>query len=364
MKVVFLCRPDLLSKPGGDTVQIACTQQELEAMGVVVTRLSADDSRHDDVLFSADLVHGFNLLLAFQFESFITRVRDAGIPLVLSPIYWDVVPYERRSGVVPAWKKWSMVLASHLPGTVRFMEQHAKSVAYNRTYRRSLQRMLGRFDMLLPNSRAEAEVLREGYGATTAMEIVTNACRDIHFDAVTDRRARERFVLCAARIEHRKNQHALIRAMEGLNLPLHLAGAINRQEGGYWERCCEEARQRRVTVIHHETLAFPELLSLYLRARVHAQPSWFETPGLSSLEAAAAGCPILCTSVGSAREYFGNFARYCDPESVDSIRTALITELEDDGSTAMLADMVRRRCTWSEAARQTLAAYETLMRKR
>ncbi len=52
-------------------------------------------------------------------------------------------------------------------------------------------------------------------------------------------------------------------------------------------------------------------------------PSWFETTGLSSLEAAAMGCNIVITRKGDAYEYFGDYAYYCDPESPDSIFKAI-----------------------------------------
>ncbi|MBK7308934.1 MAG: glycosyltransferase [Chitinophagaceae bacterium] len=40
------------------------------------------------------------------------------------------------------------------------------------------------------------------------------------------------------------------------------------------------------------------LANYYARARVHVLPSWFETCGLSSLEAAAMGCNIVITARG------------------------------------------------------------------
>jgi glycosyltransferase involved in cell wall biosynthesis len=59
-----------------------------------------------------------------------------------------------------------------------------------------------------------------------------------------------------------------------------------------------------------------ELISLYQGAKVHILPSWFETTGLVSLEAALCGCNIVTTSRGYARDYFQNMAWYCDPLSL------------------------------------------------
>ena len=89
-------------------------------------------------------------------------------------------------------------------------------------------------------------------------------------------------------------------------------------------------------------------------------PSWRETPGLVSLEAAAVGCPVVTTSVGSTREYFGAEALYCDPWSRASIRKAVASAIRGPGSESLRL-RVRRDFTWLRAAEATLRAYRLVL---
>jgi glycosyltransferase involved in cell wall biosynthesis len=90
---------------------------------------------------------------------------------------------------------------------------------------------------------------------------------------------------------------------------------------------------------------------------VHILPSWFETTGLSSLEAAFMGCNIVITDKGDAREYFGTNAFYCDPGDPQSIRAAIEKASESEYNEA-LHDMIQKKYTWEEAAIQTYKAYQ------
>ena len=95
---------------------------------------------------------------------------------------------------------------------------------------------------------------------------------------------------------------------------------------------------------------------LYRSALVHCCPSWYETPGLASLEALACGCRIVTTSLGSAREYFGAHALYCEPNDVKSIATSVSQALGAAPAPRVAADF-RDRYNWLAAAEQTLKAY-------
>jgi glycosyltransferase involved in cell wall biosynthesis len=106
-----------------------------------------------------------------------------------------------------------------------------------------------------------------------------------------------------------------------------------------------------------------ELSALYRRARVHVVPSWFETTGLVSLEAALSGCSIATTDRGYAGEYFDRFAWYLDPGKEGSILQA-VRGAWDDPPSPELRERILDRYTWSHVARATLAAYGTLPPRR
>ena len=89
-------------------------------------------------------------------------------------------------------------------------------------------------------------------------------------------------------------------------------------------------------------------------------PSWFETTGLVSLEAALCGCNIVSTSQGYARDYFADFAWYCDPARSSSIRDA-VEQAWASPPRPKLIDRVLANYTWEHTARESLRAYEMVL---
>jgi glycosyltransferase involved in cell wall biosynthesis len=127
----------------------------------------------------------------------------------------------------------------------------------------------------------------------------------------------------------------------------------------YYKKCKEIAAPN---VSFVESIEQEKLIDYYNAAKVHVLPSWFETTGLSSLEAAAMGCNIVITDKGDTREYFENYAYYCDPESPQSIFDAISKAASDDISIE-LQKKIFNQYTWFQAAKLTLEAYEEIMRE-
>ena len=102
------------------------------------------------------------------------------------------------------------------------------------------------------------------------------------------------------------------------------------------------------------------LLEYYGKAKVHVLPSWHETCGLSSLEAAAMGCNIVVTDKGFTREYFGDDAFYCDPGNPESIFQA-VERAAQCNSQKQLQQNILKQYTWQQAAANTLDAYKKII---
>ena len=99
------------------------------------------------------------------------------------------------------------------------------------------------------------------------------------------------------------------------------------------------------------------MLDYYRKAKVHVLPSWHETCGLSSLEAAAMGCNIVITEKGFTREYFGDDAFYCEPGDPESIFNAVENAAQSECHTE-LQQKILHHYTWQQAAASTLIAYQ------
>lgn len=368
-KILFVTRPDALTNPGGDTIQMLRTREELERLGIGV-----------DISFSAapdprgyDLVHLFNLQLAGLSRTQLRAVRSAGVPAVVSPIFWDHAELDHFS---PRLRRAFAAAPEARPRLLALLEADTREGAQGAEgypvgprllAQREIQRQVAaEADLLLPNSRAEASILAESLGSGIApCHIVPNGIDPVLFtsaspDAFEARFGRRDFVLSAARWDDRKNLLMLCEALRGTGLPLVLVGGRPNDE---YEQLVRSALPPDTLVI--DPLGQDELASAYAAARVHALPSWFETPGLSSMEAAIAGCAVVVGNRGAEREYFGSGAYYCDPASVGDIRRAIVLAWEsfeaDRPRRAELRERLMRRYTWGEAARRTVEAYERVL---
>ncbi|HEY8597596.1 MAG TPA: glycosyltransferase family 4 protein [Thermomicrobiales bacterium] len=343
MRFLVQIRADYRDRPGGDATQAGRTAAELRLLGVEVDLIGgvAPD------LAGYDLVHIFNTQVIGEPVRQAMRARGWGLPIVLSPIYWNPLGFRSasRSDAHPIRDQTTLDRAEQ-----------------------ALQRVtLGAAAMLLPNSRAEAAQIRATFPEVTGqVRVVPNAV-DTLFAAGDGARfcaqydlPRRGFVLCAGRKEALKNQLGLIRACRDLGLPLVLAGQENAEAAAYIAECRALAAGAPAPVLFLPTLAPAELADAYAAARVHVQPSFYETVGLSSLEAALGGCHVVATRNSGVAEYLGDRAWYCDPTPAEGISgplaAAWAAPLDDT-----LGKRVMAAYTWQHAAELTLRAYEEVL---
>jgi glycosyltransferase involved in cell wall biosynthesis len=358
MKVLFIARASLYKNRGGDTIQLHKTAEWLGKLGVFVEIRLADE----DIDYACyDLIHFFNLMRP---ADILRHVRISGKPYVVSPIFVDYSEADRRTRkglarlllrvVAPDRIEYFKVIARRLLNGERIVSPGYWWYGQ----RGSVRRILRHTAMLLPNSGNEYRRLQRRFGADCPYRVVPNGIDPVLFPVEGARSGREKgLVLCAARIEGIKNQLNLIRAVNGSPFRLILVGTPAVNQRAYYEACRKTAGPA-VTFV--DAVPQEELAAFYRRAQVHALPSWFETTGLSSLEAAAMGCALVITDRGDTREYFGDEAFYCDPGSPSSILEAL-TKAAGAGPAESLRAKILPQFTWQQAATETLAAYRLVV---
>jgi glycosyltransferase involved in cell wall biosynthesis len=210
--------------------------------------------------------------------------------------------------------------------------------------------------MILPNSVSEYKRITQSYPCAVNYSIIPNGV-DIHLFKRNYFMGRDNnLVLCVARIEGIKNQLNLIKALNYTRFRLLIVGSHAPNQKAYYDEC-QGIAAPNITFINH--VSQQELVKYYQQAKVHVLPSWFETTGLSTLEAAAMGCNIVITDKGDAKEYFGTKAFYCDPAEPGSILSA-IEKASESHYNEELHDMIIKRFTWKQAALQTYKAYQTI----
>lgn len=322
-------RPGSGRNLAGDAVQARETAAALRRLGLEVD-LAEGETLPEPARY--DLVHLFNLMPVEPAHAAFRLARARGRPVVLTPVFWDPTEFldrwERGPEFRDWWRKTDPLRREILAGT----------------------------HLLLPNAEAELACLGRIYGPLPPHRVVPNGVNeDLFRPGGRGARAAPAHVLCVARLSPRKNQLGLLEALRPTGLPVRFIGPLNDLD--YYRAC------RRISwpgVVFEEALTGARLAAAYAAAPVHALASWYETPGLASLEAAACGCRVVSTDRGSAREYLGGDAWYCRPDEADTIREAVLAALAAPVP-AGLAARVRARYNWGRAARETLRAYELVL---
>lgn len=356
MKVVFVVRPSLFTVRGGDTVQVESTARELHKTGVEVNIKGADEQIEYS---SYSLLHFFNIRHP---ADMLLHIRKSKLPYVISTIHVD---YSRNSER-PVKGIKDRVLNLFSIDAQEYIKTIMKSVMGGdrivsreyiwRGHKRSVKWILEHAALLLPNSENEYRRLLKSYGIEKKYKVIPNGA-DTGMFHLNGWQKDPDMILCVARIELIKNQLNLIKAMNGTRFRLYLIGDPAPNHQAYY-RECKRISQSNIYFIG--SLPQEKLVQYYGKAKVHVLPSWFETTGLSSLEALYCGCNIVVTPYGDTQDYFDRkHCFYCDPGSVESIRGVIEKAAATEAATVYIQEMAGKY-NWTKAAEKTLEAYQEL----
>ena len=357
---MFQGRSDLLSFVKGDTIQILKTKEYLEKIGAdvsVSTELNPD-------LEGYGLVHLFNMNCDTYFQCL--NAKKQGKVVALSPLYWPQDELLARgyggAGILlknDRLRNWLAYCRDRLSGRTL-----GESLLYQRKVglRRLQERILELSDFLLPNAEVEMDELYKNFRGIEDKPYknipngVDPEFKDAKPDFFVSKYGLEDFVLCVGAISPRKNQLSVITALSDTDLKTVFIGKPDFQNRGYYKKCRKLANENFLFIdeFPHERIS-----SAYSAARVHVLPSWLETPGLVNLEAGLAGCNLVMGDRGSVREYFKDFAGYCNPGDVGDIREAVL-DAQGKPKNEKLGEHILKNYTWDKTAKRTLEVYLSL----
>ena len=372
MKVLFLARSDLYTVSGGDTVQIENTAKELRSLGVVVdvaTHLGAEIAKYD-------LVHIFQLDWIPETYFYVKEAKKAGKPIVLSPIHHaelevkkfdDKYTFGLRKLVGFFVRKQEH--RDILKNVYRSLFDHSKLVPTIKGalygYRKAQKEALELSDIVLVQTDKEAEDLKRTYNVDFKWQKVVNGVSDqfLHAGEFNNKLGFIDYIICVGRIEARKNQLNIIEAVKLLredkdfsDTRLVFLGRRSSYHKSYIAKFDRELRDND-WIVHPGFIPQEDIPSYYHFAKVGISASWFETTGLTSLEALFCGTNVVASGE-RAKELLGELAVYCDPADVVSIKTALVTAFRRDAP--KVPDEFRKLYTWQTTAKQTLEVYRAL----
>lgn len=328
MKLLFCIRNDYYRNFAGDSMQVLKTAEYLRKMGVTV---EINDGNITDYS-SYDLVHLFNLTTIGETYKYYKIARSYKKNIVLSPMYWNLKKYY---------------------GSINDLES-VKLLDKCKSYRTEI---LKGCKMVYPNSQLEEELIQDEFGKWVPCSIVYTGIEvendDVPLYNFKKRYNLNNYVLCVGRIEKRKNQLRLAEVCSNIGINLVLIGRVWDKK--YFAECVKFKN-----VIYLGYMDSYNLYNAYRFTKLHVLPSFVETPGLSSLEAAASGCNIISTSEGCANEYFKDMAIYCDPYSSDSIYEAVkvgLTQKKDN----KLKKYVLENYNWQECINTLYESYKKII---
>lgn len=366
---------------GGDGVQLRETGKRLQLRGHEVVAVNADQP---DVK-GFDLVHIFNCRVEGSFHQQMASCLAAGVPVVVSPIWISLARALWGSrgtmGVLKSAVEQGASSAAPMLEQLRKRElvvqlQHGPVNAEGHgegcwpLKLEQLRQLLRQADGLLPNSWLELQALRNDLQWDgDCFEIAhygvdPNLFLDADPEPFRQQTGlRGPFVLQAGRIEPGKNQAMLCWALRDLDLPIVLIGGS--QHWPAYAELCKSISGSRLTIIQH----IPQqlLASAYAAASVHTLPSWMETCGLVSLEAALSGTPLVGSTFGHELEYLEGDAWYGDPGDPNSVRQAVVSALNAGRHHPRPIAMKRKvleRFNWERTVDATERLYRRVLKRR
>ena len=339
--IYFYVYPSAFQNPGGGEILLLKTKEYLEKLGVRVRLFDLWNDR----LREGDLLHVFGSVK--EALGLMEVAKSKGVMIVHSPIIW----YNWQSALRISYS-WRERLLCTLRQAIKSLVPAVPS---------GRKKMIQLADLVLAGSEMEAgQIERYFLIPRSRIKVVTYGAEE-RFEKTGKELFESKyglrdFVLTVGRIEPRKNQLNLIRAMKQINRALVIIGGPVSHHQGYYEQCRRESGSN-VRFLGHLPPDSEELRSAYAACDVFVLATWFETPGLAALEASLAGAKIVITREGSTREYFKDFVDYVNPADVGDISNKIQFAL-NRSKTEELKNHVRQNYLWQSTAKKTFEAYQ------
>jgi glycosyltransferase involved in cell wall biosynthesis len=368
MRILIQSRIDLLTKQGGDTLQINRALEHLKILGMSVNI----STELEPELAQYDIVHLFNITRPHETYTQYKNAKSQNKPVVLTPLYQNFDEWDEkgRYGMQSFFMKTIpdrntkelFKLFLRAMTNIKLYQQFFSQLTNG--YVQQQQKVLSNVNALLLNSELEMKQLEDDLGIHNKYHVVPNGI-DKNFshsnpELFVEKHGVHDFILCVANFSSIKNHISLIQSLKNTGLKLVLIGNPQKNHKKYFQLIQREAnKDSNIIVI---TDAQKDMIkSAYAAAKVHVLPSWFETCGLVSLEAGLSGCNIVSTNRGYAREYLGNLAKYCNPSDTNSIKNAVLEAFQAPKSD-LLKNHILEHFSWEITAQKTFQVYNQTLR--
>ncbi len=181
----------------------------------------------------------------------------------------------------------------------------------------------------------------------------------------------ENYIFFVSTIEPRKNIGGLLDAFHHLQRHYNIADTglvLAGKPGWLYEEVFRKVEELALdkSAFFVGRVADEDLRQLFVGARCHVHPAFYEGFGLSPLEAMACGTPTIVGNTSSMPEVVGDAGLIVDPSDWEEIAIAMHRLLTDDELHRELRQKGLQRASvfsWSRAAAETLAVYRMVCQR-
>ncbi|MBU1638474.1 glycosyltransferase [bacterium] len=357
LRVLVQNRPDAFSARGGDTVVMNQLYKSLRDLDVEI-----DIACGSPNLSEIDLVHLINLTVRETGTEVARNAARYSVPMVVTTLLED----------------WPRYLEKSLE-TARVFHQYLRSGQNESCFREGMERVknltartivgnehiVDYASALIACGNTEALLLRQTYPkAEDKIGIAQFAVTDMSKYAFAEPKEIQKafgfgeYIICCGRIETRKNQLMLLKALEDCDIPVMLVGGGFSAQPEYVQLVSSYKRKGRLIPVQRVSLH--KLANIMKGARAHVLPSWYELPGLVTLEAASCGTPVVASDWGAILDYLPeHLIHTCQPDDPESIYNATMKAIKTPRSQE-LAECAKYY-TVESFGKQVFDVYERVM---
>ena len=376
MKILMQGRFELNNGGGGDKIQIENTASELRKLGVEVDikhRLISDISKYD-------LLHTFQLDWTAESYFYATNAKKNNKPFVLSPIHHNINEVKKfDDDYAFDYRRISKYLFRDQLHRDTFKNiyrsilnpQKIKPTIHSvfMGLRNMHTKVLKMSDMVLVQTNLEAFDLKDTYNVDFKWEKIPNGVGSqfLNVQNYKNRFNISDYIVSVGRVEPRKSwlniidAVAMLRKESGRDIELILIGPKNITNHFEYTARFNFALRRYKWVKYIDSVPYDEMPSVYKFAKVCVSASWFESTGLTLLEAIFCGTNAVASGE-RAKEYLGNMASYCEPGDVKTIFSAI--EKEYFAPRPKISTEMKKEYTWENAAKKTLEVYSSVLNRK
>lgn len=374
LKVLFINRKDYLENLGGDTIQMLSIINNLKNQ--ITSDIQTDPSIVKKIIKNYDIIHIFNIQRLSETAYFVKLAKRYNKKIVISPIYADFSSLEEK-GRSSYYKLIKNLLPKNLFNLAKDTNRVIKGLSYAaflkeniHSFDKLFKNTLNACDCILPNSIAEKDYLKSFVTDESKITVIRNGVDEnlltSAMDALEFRQKYkvnfDKFVLCVARIDERKNILNLLKATyNDSNIKIVLIGKVYPTHKEYYKKCLKYMKSGKVIHIN-ATLPQNEICGAYKCAHTHALVSWLETPGLASLEAGLFGANLVIGKCNSTKEYFENYAYFCESGNLSSIYNAIKQSLNDERNHLKADEFIKTSYLWKKIAQEYFQVYSNLLK--